>query len=121
MEKRVYYKYLFIIGAIWNIVLSIYALIFPGEPRLSGESLMYYQGFVFLALVFGIGYFMVGIDIDKNHGIVIMGIIGKILVFILSLAYFLSGATSIDFAIIGVGDLIFAILFLEFLLNYKKL
>lgn len=69
----------------------------------------------------GIGYFMVGLNIDKNHGIVTIGAIAKILVFIFFLAYFSLGVVQIDNVLIGTGDLIFAILFIEFLVNYKKL
>ena len=118
MEKRVYYKYLFIIGAFWNWIIGIIGLL--TNTGLSGETLLYYQGFILSTIIFGIGYFMVGANLDKNHGIVIMGIIGKVLVFIFLLAYYFLGVLNIDIVILGTGDLIFAFLFLEFLVKGEE-
>lgn len=121
MKKRIFYKYLFIIGALWNFVLALPYLIssFMGTTIFTGASLMYYQGFLCIVIIFGIGYFMVGLNIDKNHGIVIMGVIGKILVFIFFLVYYLMGHLPFRYVLVGVGDLIFAILFIKFLIYYQ--
>ena len=72
-------------------------------------------------IIFGIGYLIVGLNIDQNHWIVLMGIIGKLLVFLFFTINYIDGAIILFKLIIAIGDLIFAILFIEFLLNFKKL
>ena len=75
--------------------------------------------FMALAFVFGIGYYWVSRDIHKNHDIVWMGIIAKLMVFIGVLWAGIVG--QIHFMLVGSGtvDLIFSILFIEFLKSYK--
>ena len=131
MNRAAYYKALFIIGGVWNFILSVPFLLLSFFDRallslfvvgiFTGATLMYYQVFLWFVIVFGIGYTIVGLDLDKNHGIVLLGAIAKILAFISFVAYYLSGDVPFSLAMIGIGDLIFAILFIEFLINYKKL
>jgi hypothetical protein len=123
LDKRKYYKYLFIIGAIyaWLAAGSAYIMSYFGTPAFLYESMIYYQGFMFAVIIFGIGYLIVGLNIDQNHGIVLMGIIGKLLVFVFFTIHYINGAIASLQLIIAIGDLIYAILFIEFLLNFKKL
>ena len=131
MNRAAYYKALFIIGGVWNFILSVPFLLLSFFDRtllslfvvgiFTGATLMYYQVFLWFVIVFGIGYTIVGLNLDKNHGIVLLGVIAKILAFISFIAYYLSGDVPFSLAMIGIGDLIFAILFIEFLINYKKL
>jgi hypothetical protein len=123
MEKKTYYKYILIIGSIWNLALAIPILLmsFFINPGLSMLGLLYYQAFLWAVILFGIGYGVVGLNLDKNHAVIVLGVIGKILVFLYYLIYFLLGVLDITYVLVGTGDLIFAILFIEFLLNYKKL
>ena len=122
MERKVYYKYMFIVGAIWNLAVAISLLIMSYFINLgfSTLGLIYYQGFLNSVILFGIGYYIVGRDINKNHAIVLLGIAGKITVFTFFLAYFLLGIMTIFEVIAGTIDLIFACLFIEFLINFEK-
>ena len=122
MEKTVYYKYMFIIGAIWNLAVAIPLLIMSYiiTTGLSTLGLIYYQAFLNSVILFGFGYYIVGRDINKNHGIVLLGIIGKILVFIFFLTYFILGIMTIFEVLAGTIDLIFACLFIEFLIKFEK-
>ena len=122
VTKRKYYKLLFIIGAIWNFILALsyLAQTFIGPVEFSGRALMYYQGFLISVLLFGVGYLIVGLDIKKNHGIVWLGAVGKVLVFGSFLANYLMGHLPLYLVLIGTGDLIFALLFFEFLFWSKK-
>ncbi|MFX1450987.1 MAG: hypothetical protein ACFFCM_09095 [Promethearchaeota archaeon] len=126
MEKDNYYKYLFLIGALWNIVLGVLfffisiidpTLVFNTELII--PSLFSTHAFLLLVITFGIGYYLVSRDIDQNQGLVIVGIIGKILFFLCTVVYFSLGQIDALKLIIGIGDLIFACLFIEFLM-YKK-
>ena len=126
MEKDNYYKYLFLIGALWNIILGILFFsmsimdptsVFTTEIII--PSLYSTHAFLLLVIAYGIGYYLVSRDIDQNQGVVIIGIIGKILFFLCSVVYFSLGEIDVLKLIIATGDLVFACLFIEFLI-YKK-
>ena len=68
-----------------------------------------------VVLVFGIGYYLVSRDVNKNRGIVWMGVIGKLcFFFFLTYSYLIAKSTILSF-LGGTGDFIFTILFLNFL------
>jgi hypothetical protein len=123
MNKNKFYRYLFIIGAVWNFLLAGPQLFnsFFSTSLFSGAALMYVQGFFCAVLLFGVGYFIVGLNINKNHGIVWLGAIGKVLVFGFFLAYYLSGQIPFYLVLVGIGDLIFAVFFFIFLYQYKSI
>jgi len=76
--------------------------------------------FLGLAFVFGLGYYRVSRDLTKNYEIVKMGILGKLIVFI-GLTW--AGATGqVHWILIvpGIVDLVFAILYIEFLMTSEK-
>ncbi len=125
MPKQDYYKKMFFAGAVWNLVATLtfavgYKMVFPmfnmEMPRYPVFMLM----FLGLAFIFGIGYYWVSRDIHKNHDIVKLGIIGKLMVFVCMLQAGLTGEMNIMLIGPGVVDLIFAILYIEFLNTYKK-
>ncbi len=115
--------YILIIGAIWNIIISL--LIFLGSffanPGLNELGLVYYQMFSMVVLLFGIGYYLVARDLENNHAIISLGVIGKILVFIFMLTYYILGVVDATSLVTGIIDFIFGILFIEFLVNFKKI
>jgi hypothetical protein len=128
MDKKVYYKYLFIIGATWNILASLSFILtsifmrsaFPAYGIAVPISMIWLQSFLFLVANLGIGYFIVSLDISKNHGIVIIGIIAKLGYFLISLIYFIISDIGLLTLLLASVDIIFSILFIEFLINYKK-
>lgn len=122
LNKRVYYKWLFIIAAIhaWLMVVPGYILSYM-EPPFTQEALYYYQFSLMLVILFALGYLIVGLNIEKNHGIVLLTIIGKLWVFIFVTLFYLQGIFPFIVFIVGISDLIFAFLYIEFLVNYKKL
>jgi len=129
MDKRDYYKYLFIIGAIWNWAASLpFILIVLTNPNMLlafgldvPPSLIWVQIFLACVFLFGIGYFLVGREIEDNHAVALIGALAKIVVFIAFVYYFAIGDVPLFLVLLGTGDLIFAILFLEFLVNFDKL
>ena len=64
---------------------------FFGTSGFQALSLMYYQGFLLAVLVFGIGYLMVGLDLENNHLVIILAVIAKALIFLIFLVYYISG------------------------------
>lgn len=129
MERKKYYKSLFFIAAIYNLVVGLlFIALSPLAdsllPMIGMEvppSLIFLHAFFGLASFFGIGFYIVAKNIDKNHGIVLLGTIGKLYVFTLFLIYFILGYTNFLPLPIAIGDLIFACLFIEFLISYKKI
>ncbi len=120
-----YYRNLFFVGAVWNWGASIvFFLFYKRIFTLFGMEIPLYPSilhlFVALVLVFGIGYYWVSRDIQKNNDIVRMGIIGKILVFLLFLFHSLFGNLHPLFIAAGAVDLVFAVLFIEFIISSKK-
>ena len=124
-----YYKILFLIAGIWNlgagILCWIGSVFMPdmffkmfGMP--SPASLFPFHAMFWLILAFGIGYIIVSRDITKNHGIILIGMLAKILFFIDCIITLSLKEANIMLLGTGIVDLIFAILFIEFLLKTKK-
>jgi hypothetical protein len=125
MPKQGYYRKMFFIGAVWNWVATItfivgYKILFPWFDMELPNYPVFFLMFLGLCFVFGIGYYWVSRDIHKNQGIVMMGILGKLIVFVAMLWAFLIGQIHFIFASAGSVDLIFAILYIEFLMAYKR-
>ena len=125
IPKEDYYKKLFLTGAIWNFAATLsFALGYKLMFHITGMAMPRYpsilMSFLALAFVFGIGYYWVYKDLHNNHAIVKLGIIGKILVFWFFFKAGRSGEISWLLAGSGFVDLIYAILYTEFLMTYKK-
>jgi hypothetical protein len=125
MDRKSYYKWLFIIGALWNWAAGVQFFFWydPIFARLNMQALNYpaiMQLAMSLVFVFGIGYYWVSKDLSKNHDIVKLGIIAKIIVFLIFSYHYLFGNMPLMIALCGVVDLIFALLFMEFLKSAGK-
>ncbi|MFX0139772.1 MAG: hypothetical protein ACFFDN_39395 [Candidatus Hodarchaeota archaeon] len=129
MERKKYYKYMFLIGAIWNLVIGLMFIALSPlvdilVPMFGMEvppSLIFYHSFFGIVTVFGIGYYLVARDITKNHGIVMLGTIMKFYAFVLYLIYFILGYSNFLPILFVIVDLIFACLFVEFFISFKKI
>lgn len=125
MDRKSYYKRLFVIGAIWNWGAGV-LFFFWSDPIFSFLNMkaINYPGIMQLAMVLvfalGIGYYWVSKDISMNHDIVKLGIIAKTLAFFVLSYHTLIGNFPPLLGSSGVVDLIFAVLFFEFLINMKK-
>ena len=125
MERADYFRKLFVAGAIWNWLAALsltlgYKWYFPLFKMDLPQYPVFLILFLGLAFVFGIGYYWVSRDITKNHGIVKMGIIGKVFVFVVLLSAGMKG--QVAWALVGGGavDLAFAVLFIDFLVSCHK-
>jgi hypothetical protein len=81
---------------------------------------LFLYAFFAICFVFGFGYYWVSQDINKNHGIVKMGMIGKAGLFFLFTFYYLIGDIHLFIELILFDDLVFAAFFAEFLMRAKK-
>jgi hypothetical protein len=119
------YKTFFTIAAIWNLgaaVLFVGMALFSHQLlrlflNIIPESFLWFYLFMSLVATFGLGYYWTGQDVAMNRDIIKMGIIGKLLVFILATGGWLTGVITILTAGAGTVDLLFAILFIRILLK----
>jgi hypothetical protein len=124
MQRERYYRNFFVVAALWNWIATV-PFFFAYGPIFAflGMSMPIYPGnlqlFLSLAFVFGIGYYWVSRNL-MNLEIVKMGIVGKIFVFLLLLYYSIIGNIPWLLVLPGIVDLIFAILFIEYLLRVKR-
>ncbi len=129
MDKKSYYKYLFLISAIWNwiigIIFFLIPLVWPAGFGFFGVAVppsnIFIHAFFGLVFIFGIGYFIIFLDINKNHAILIIGAVSKGFVFVNFLVYLILGEFNFIGFIPVIIDLIFACLFVEFLIGIKKI
>lgn len=82
------------------------------EPLVNSEYSQLFYGLVF---IIGIGYWWVGQDLTKNDAIIKLGIYAQYSVFIVLAYYTLIGNLHPFYLILGVIDLVFAVLFSLFL------
>ena len=129
MDKEKYYKYMFLFAGSYNILNGLIFLIISfskdgaifnmfGVPL--PNSMMWLQLSLLLILIFGIGYFIVGMDISQNQGLVVIGGISKVVFFIMTIIYFVLSEVGLMIVLLGGVDILFVCLFAEFLLKHGK-
>jgi hypothetical protein len=129
LNKAIYYKVLFIFAGVWNIVLAfVFSLLYYLLDDLSffgliksGQAYLWLGSFAILVCIFGLMYILVGMDIRRNHLVISGGLIWKIAYFILVLIAFIIDKAGWPIFAISIANLVFAALFIEFYVNYKKL
>ena len=125
MRER-FYKRMFLIGALWNLLGGVLVLVLTDRIFASGKLTPpypppYYQSWIALFMTFGIGYYMAFRNPVANKNIVILGMIGKLAfaaIFICSMIVF-PGQIPMFFLIAVIGDVIFVLLFGMFL-NFAR-
>jgi len=120
---------MFIVAAIWNwtLAIGIIALsridsnLFRAIDFAIPNTLLWFDSFMGMVFVFGIGFYIVSKNVKENHGLILMACFEKVIVFIIPLMWFFLGQAS--FWVVGfvTGDLIFGFLFIEDLIAIKKL
>ena len=128
LSKEKYSK-LFLIGALWNISIASSGLLLPkliNKLVFGLKSVITYGATTFalrlvwaVVFVFGIGYYFVSRDPQKNRGIVWMGIIAKLAFFFTALTYYPKKVITLLAMLLCFGDFVFSILFALFLVKNK--
>lgn len=122
---RTLYRLVFLAGAIWNVLGGVYIVVTTDQIFASAgisppSPPLYYHSWIALFMVFGIGYFFAFRDLERNRNIILLGAMGKLAfssIFFYNLAVY-RDQTPMSFAIPAVGDLVFAALFLLFLVSF---
>jgi hypothetical protein len=121
-QSEAYQKKLFFIGALWNwgaVLLSL-GVVFINKDLLTfffkvPDSMLFCYIFWGAVFVFGLGYYWVSKDVERNRDLIKMGIIAKGMVFLLFFIYLIKGDITWLLFMGGCGDLVFAFLFKQVL------
>jgi hypothetical protein len=120
---RRHYRRFFLFAGAWNCVLTLGALLFATLDadsfrfvgiREPGTLLPYYALLPQVTL-FGIGYAMVGLDLARNHAILVLGALGKTSFFLAVMYSYTRGDVNLVLFYLLTGDMIQVGLFVEFL------
>ena len=125
MGQRSYYKRLFVVAAVWNWGAAILFFFWSSQvfTMLKMDPLNH-PGIMQLAmgLVFaiGMGHYWVSKDITANRDLVKVGIIAKSFAALVLIFHYAVGNFHVLLALCGGVDLLFVILFFEFLRTGKN-
>ena len=124
-----YYKFMFLIGAIWNLSVGLIFLtitIFAFDFGVSlfelvpPDSTVFIQNFLVLVFAIGIGLLVVSFNPKKYYWIVVMFAFEKFAInFVVIPHYFMREFNFLFVAMILV-DLVWGILFTEFLIRFRR-
>jgi hypothetical protein len=120
---------MFLLAALWNWILGAAFFVLPridvGYFAVTGlvipNTFLWFDSFVGLVFVFGLGFYFVSQNMMENHGLIKMAVFEKSWVFIAGVAWFFLGQASILVVLFVTVDLIFGLLFIENLLAIRKL
>lgn len=128
-QTKEYYSKLFFIGALWNMCIAGSGLLLPkliNKIVFGFRTTIAYGATTFalrltwaLIFVYGIGYYFVSRDPEKNRGIVWMGIIGKLAFFFTALVYYSRKFITLLTMLLCFGDFVFSALFAMFLFKTR--
>ena len=121
MDREVYYKYLFLIAGIYNIVVALPMLLAaPFMLPVLGLPLPNYNFWMNLffayVILFGVAFIWVSTSIKEHKNIALLGLIEKIVAgffFIITALQY----NSVMLLVFGIIDVVYAVLFAEFIYN----
>ena len=127
MDKINYYKYMFVIAALWNwviaVIMILLTIVSPSSTKDFGMKVpptwFFFHMLYFFVFLFGLFFYVTSRDMEKYHKLASIFVLEKVGVFIIALIYYMMGHFNEGGLLIAIGDLIFGILFLEFLVNFK--
>ena len=119
------WKVVFALAAAFNFLVGLPLLLAPAAFYAAMKQpvptdLMSVQTSALLISVFGVGYVMVARDPPRNRAIVWLGLLGKAPLPLMVWLQVQAGKTSMSTFQLTLGDLVFAILFLIFLLRTPR-
>jgi len=126
-SQQSYQKKLFFIGAIYNwaaAALFVALYCFSQEHlsllvKIPEQTVWFFCTFMAVA-IFGLGYFFIYRDVERNRDLITLGCLGKALFFLIFLFYWQKGDISTLAFALASGDAIFSILFAQVLCTLRK-
>ena len=129
MNRNIYQKRLFFIGALWNwsaaIVFVGMSIFFtPSLPLFFNtipENFLWFHLSMGAVFIFGIGYYWISKNTQRNRDLIKLGIIGKTFVFCLLTYGWRTDVVTILVFLAGAVDLLFTLLFVEALMKLDSI
>ena len=125
MRSDTYCRRLFTVGALWNWAMA--ALLFSASAlsvdALSlflnriPESFLWFNLCIGAGAIFGLGYYWIAQDVRRNRDIIKLGVIAKSLLVALIVPAWFSGEVTTLAVGAATVDFVFAILFVDVLIN----
>ena len=117
-----YERALFFSAALFNLLVALgFAL--PDSPvwTLMGvappQQLLLLHLLTAFILLFGLAYLWIGLDVRGKAPLILLGAVGKLMMFALALTHWLLGMAPAAFPALGAGDLVYAVLFVGVLMR----
>lgn len=126
MRNKKFYKGVFLVAALYDLILGFvffvfYQKIYAMYGITLNDSPAYLQLSAAFVFVQGLLYYFVYTNLKRNIDIVKVGVAYKIVYAAVAFFYWASGGLPHQmFAIFGFFDVIFTVLFVLYLLDYKK-
>jgi hypothetical protein len=115
-------KQIYFWGALWNLSFAFSGLVLPrltmwlisgSTKAITGVLARTFFAFFWLAVgLFGIGYYMVSRDPDRNEAVIWTGCLGKVIIFFTFLRLYLRNQLKLFGLLAGLGDFIWTFFFL---------
>jgi len=103
-----YYRLMFLRAALWNALAAVAVLLPVNKGSLRAAPDAVGQELLAACLAtFGLGYYWVSRDLSKNRDLVTLGVIGKLLVFVVFFGHLLLGKITLRFGASIAGGLAF--------------
>ena len=110
----------FALAALFNFAVGAAVLArAPFLPAPAPEQSLTYDTAALLIITFGIGYAMVARNPLAQRGLALLGVIGKLQMPVLTGVHVLRGDAPLATFLLSIGDLVFAALFIAFLLRTR--
>jgi hypothetical protein len=122
-QPETFWRWFFRTKAVWNCVISVAFMFLDDKVRdwlhATHSDPINRTLFLALAFAFGLGYWWVGRDPQRNRDIVRMGIFGQLSVFVISLYAVCFASQPLPWPLLlpGIVDFLFAIGFVLFLMR----
>ena len=126
-SQQSYQKIMFVCAAIfnWSAAILFVGLFYISQEYLAmlitvpEQTLWFFFSFV-IVFVFGVGYYFISRDVERNRDIIKLGLVGKIAFFLMVFSYWQKGDVStIAFSLVF-GDAIISMLFAQVLYSLKN-
>lgn len=116
-------KQIFFLGSLWNVAFALSGLVLPrmtmwimtgSTKAIAGVLARTFFAFFWMAVgLFGIGYYLVSRDPDRNEAVIWTGCLGKVVIFFTFVGLYIRKQVTLFGVLAGLGDFIWTFFFLS--------
>ncbi len=125
MQSDSFFSKMFFLAGLWNLGIGLIGLFFTdfsvalffGQNAVTANflALVMFRLFMVAIIIFGIGYYIVSRALMLNRGIIWLGLVSKIILFVIFIFFFFTGKATLIAALALTGDFLWSLLFLLFI------